>query len=191
MEWHVVLAHKLIQLYIFRILPPLLPLRCVARSNRNISDRCIKPDIKNLSTARKNNNSIWWNLREKIWRGQHKFSMFIYQTPITLSLNPSCGTGTPHFRSLVIHLDFSPSLSQAVVAWIAFWLQDPSTDIFLIYSSNLSFSKGSSRNKWFVSRMRGVVWQTCLQIKLMDQLQEMYSKTKWHNIMTLPHIYQQ
>ena len=53
MERHIILAHKLIQLCIFRILPPLLPLRCVARSNRNISNRRIKPDIENLSTASK------------------------------------------------------------------------------------------------------------------------------------------
>lgn len=57
---------------------------------------------------------------------------------ITLSLYFSCGTGTPHFKSLVIHRCLNPSLSHAFVAWIAFWLQDPATDILLIYSSNFS-----------------------------------------------------
>lgn len=81
----------------------------------------------------------------------------------TLSLYFSCGTGTPHLRSLVIQRVFSPSLSHAYVAWIAFWLQDPAIEVLFMYSSNWSFSSGSSRNKWSVSRVRGVAWHTCLQ----------------------------
>ena len=80
---------------------------------------------------------------------------------LTLSLNFSCGTGTPHLRSLVIQRGFNPPLSHPWVAWIAFWLQDPATDMSLIYTSNLSFSSGSSRNKWFVSRIWGVFRHTC------------------------------
>lgn len=88
------------------------------------------------------------------------FNSYINQV-LTLSLNFSCGTGTPHLRSLVMHRDLSPSLSHAYVVWIAFWLQDPATDMSLIYSSNLSFNSGSSRNKWSVSRIHGLAWHTC------------------------------
>lgn len=38
-----------------------------------------------------------------------------------------------------------------------------------MYSSNLSFSNGSSRNKWFVSRIRGGVPQTCEQEKQLKE----------------------
>jgi hypothetical protein len=47
-EWHIVFSHKLIQLNILRILPPLLPIRSVARSNGDISNRSIKPNIEHL-----------------------------------------------------------------------------------------------------------------------------------------------
>jgi hypothetical protein len=58
-ERHIILAHKLIQLHIFRILPPFLPLRCVARSDGDISYRRVKPDIENLSTTHTKNAKIY------------------------------------------------------------------------------------------------------------------------------------
>lgn len=48
-EWHIILSHKLIELNIFRILPPFLPLSCVAWCDWDISNRCIKPDIEYLT----------------------------------------------------------------------------------------------------------------------------------------------
>uniref|UniRef100_A0A0A9C0T6 SYM n=1 Tax=Arundo donax TaxID=35708 RepID=A0A0A9C0T6_ARUDO len=41
----------------------------------------------------------------------------------------------------------SPSLSQAFVAWTAFWLQDPAPEASSMYLSSFSFSRGSSRNR--------------------------------------------
>lgn len=60
-----------------------------------------------------------------------------------------------------MHRGFSPSFSHALVAWTAFWLQPPATDMRLIYSSNLSFNRGSSRKRWSVSRILGVALHTC------------------------------
>lgn len=154
MERHIILSHKLKKLHIFWILPPFLPFICVAWCNGDISYRCIKPDIEDLTKLK----SILTNIYHRKLSGYYNKERL--KRKLTLSLNLSSGTGTPHFRSLVIHRGFNPSLSQACVAWIAFWLQDPATDILLIYSSSFSLSKGSSRNMWFVSRIRGVVWQT-------------------------------
>ena len=65
-----------------------------------------------------------------------------------------------HVRSLVMQRGFSPSLSQAFVAWTAFWLQDPSAEPSPMYLSSLFFNRGSSRNRWLVSRTQGVLPQT-------------------------------
>jgi len=46
-EGDVILAHKLIELNVFRILPPLLPVFLnVICSDREVTDGCIEPDIE-------------------------------------------------------------------------------------------------------------------------------------------------
>lgn len=136
MERHIILAHKLIELHMFRVLPPLLPVRWIACSNRYISNRCIKPNIEDLNTIRLERKlSIWkkkWILTccrklEKMYCCYKRANPSINIT--TLSLNFSSGTGTPHLRSRVMQRGLSPSLSHAYVAWIAFWLQDPITEV--------------------------------------------------------------
>lgn len=153
-EWYIILAHKLIKLHIVRVLPPLFPIIRITRGDWHITNRCIKPHIENLHIINDHNldSNLWWTTIK--YRKTKKD---------TLSLYFSCGTGTPHLRSLVIQRVFSPSLSHAYVAWIAFWLQDPAIEVLFMYSSNWSFSSGSSRNKWSVSLVRGVAWHTCLQ----------------------------
>lgn len=76
-----------------------------------------------------------------------------------------------------MHRGFNPSLSHAYVPWIAFWLQDPETDILLMYSSNLSLINGSSRNKWSVSRIFGVAWQTCSEYNIQYKTKHMSENT--------------
>ena len=48
MERDIVFAHKLVELYVFRVLPPLLPMVRVACSDRYITDWGIKPDVEDL-----------------------------------------------------------------------------------------------------------------------------------------------
>lgn len=48
MESHVVFSHELIQLHILLVLPPLLPLVGVPSSDRDITDRSVKPDIEHF-----------------------------------------------------------------------------------------------------------------------------------------------
>lgn len=45
---HIIFAHELKELHIIRVLPPLLPLCSVARSDRHISNWSIKPHVKHL-----------------------------------------------------------------------------------------------------------------------------------------------
>lgn len=116
-EWHIIFAHKLKQFYVIRILPPLLPIRCIGGRNRNIADGCIKPNIEHLKIIRMRKPDNLVNAEMQNFYAQ------------TLSLYFSCGTGTPHLRSLVMQRGFSPSLSHAFVAWIAFWLHKPVTEV--------------------------------------------------------------
>jgi hypothetical protein len=48
-EWHIVLAHELIQLYIVRVLPPFLPVWGIIGSNGWVANRGIIPNIKHFA----------------------------------------------------------------------------------------------------------------------------------------------
>ncbi|GMH41858.1 hypothetical protein BSKO_09768 [Bryopsis sp. KO-2023] len=50
--------------------------------------------------------------------------------------NPSKGTVAPHFKSLVIHLGFNPSLIQALVTWTQFELHPPALQLLRITSGS-------------------------------------------------------
>ena len=47
-ERYVVLAHELVQLNIFLILPPLFPLVCVISCYRDVTNRGVKPHIEDF-----------------------------------------------------------------------------------------------------------------------------------------------
>lgn len=66
-EWHIILAHELIELNIFRILPPFLPLSCVAWCDWDISNGCIKPHIEYLTIDIQKNMIT---LETPIYRGE-------------------------------------------------------------------------------------------------------------------------
>lgn len=48
MERHIVFAHKLVQLHIFWVLPPLFPFVGIVGSDARVTNRSIKPDVEHL-----------------------------------------------------------------------------------------------------------------------------------------------
>jgi hypothetical protein len=48
MEGYIVFAHELVQLDIFRISLPKLPILCIIRSNRGVPNAGVEPHVENL-----------------------------------------------------------------------------------------------------------------------------------------------
>ena len=103
-ERHVVLGHELVELHLLGILPPLLPLLRVVGCDGEVADGRIKPHVKHLPqpvSTRKPPTPDWTTAT----------CPSACSRP-TLSVNPSSGTGVPHFKSRVMARGSSPTVYQ-------------------------------------------------------------------------------